>query len=305
MRVLETNGGGGLRFADAKEPTTVPGQLLIAVTAVSVNRGEAGEVASAPAGRRPGWDFAGVVAAIDPGAAAAGGLPVGTRVCGLAGGGAWAQAIAVAASQVAAVPDAVSDEVAACLPVAAVTADRLLDRVRPLSGRTVVVTGATGAVGGFAIQLAAADGGRVIAVARRPEPSAHTARTVTAIGDLDDRDDRVDVVLESVGGSSLQHAIDIVSPGGVVLSFGATGGEPASLPVFWFGRHHGSRLEGFNLFTELSARPAGATLSRLLALVASGELSCPVAALRDWAQAAANTGPLATDATGKTVLAIS
>ncbi len=303
MRVLETDGKGGVRVAQAKEPTIGRGQLLVEVSAVSVNRGEAGEVASAPAGRRPGWDFAGVVAAVDPGAAAAGGLPVGTRVCGFAGGGAWAQRIAVAADQVAAVPDAVSDGVAACLPVAGVTADRLLDRVRPLPGRTVVVTGATGAVGGFAVQLAAADGGRVIAVARRPEPSRRAARTVAAIHDIDNP---VDVVLESVGGSSLQHAIDIVSPGGAVLSFGASGDEPASLPVFWFGRHHGSRLEGFNLFTELSARPAGTTLTRLLGLVASGELSCPVAALRDWAEAASGSGQrLAADGIGKTVLAIS
>src|SRR5215218_1279517 len=155
MRALVSTGTGptGFELAAVPEPEPAPDTALVAVRAVSVNRGELTGAGTAPAGTRFGWDLAGVVLR----AAADGTGPhAGARVVGLAGDRtAWAERVEVPTGVLAQLPDAVSDEQAAALPVAGLTAFQILDIAAPLLGRTVLITGAGGGVGRLAVQLAA------------------------------------------------------------------------------------------------------------------------------------------------------
>lgn len=125
------------------EPVPGPDEALVEVRAVSINRGEALDIADAAPGSPLGWDLAGVVVR----AAESGGPEVGTRVAGVTGERAWATHAAVPIRHLAPIPEGLTAQVAAALPVAGLTAMRLLRRLGDLAGCRVVVTGATGGVG--------------------------------------------------------------------------------------------------------------------------------------------------------------
>jgi NADPH2:quinone reductase len=115
-----------------------------------------------------GIDFAGVVERIPAGEDA---LRAGDRVFGMARThGAWAEYTAVTpgakAEPLAPIPDGVTDEQAAALPTAAVTALRTVELLGVTAGQRLVVMGATGGVGGYAVQMALSRGAYVIATVR-------------------------------------------------------------------------------------------------------------------------------------------
>lgn len=283
MRALLAAVDGRVCFGDVDEPVPGPDEALVAVRAVSINRGEALDIADSAVGALLGWDLAGVVLR----AADSGGPQSGTRVVGVPGERAWATLACVAAGHLAPIPDDVSDEDAAALPVAGLTALRLLRRLGSLRGRSVVITGATGGVGHLAVQLAAAAGARVVAVSRDPSRAAALLQSGAAevVADLADLKGRVDAVLESVGGASLEHAMRLAVPGGRVLTFGASSGESATLPPFWFGPRHDTSLSGFTIFADLAENPAAADLEYLLEQTRTGALRPEVGLTFDWAHA--------------------
>jgi len=100
------------------------------------------------------------------------GPAAGTQVVGLVTARAWAQVAAVPTDWLAPVPDELTDGQAATLPTAAMTALRSLEIAGLLVSKRVLVTGANGGVGRFAIQLAVASGARVTALVRNAERGA-------------------------------------------------------------------------------------------------------------------------------------
>src|SRR5262249_10229407 len=156
-------------------------------------------------GLRPGKDVAGRVVR-----AGAGGPPVGTRVVGHPPRGGWAQLVPVPVRSLALLPDSVSTETAAALPLAGLTALRLLRAVPSPAGRRMLVTGASGGVGHYVVELAAAAGAEVTVVSRRPERLLALG-AAEAIEDVAAANGRFDIVLESVGGDSLAAALKLVA----------------------------------------------------------------------------------------------
>src|SRR3954471_11820714 len=167
---------GGLDRRELPDPEPGPHDVLVSVRAYAVNRGELSLLEQRPDGWLPGQDVAGVVARA---AGDGSGPPEGTRVVGVADGGGWSELVAVPSHRVAALPDSVDFADAAALPVAGLTALRALREAGPLLGRRLLVTGATGGVGSFAVQLGAAAGAHVTALVRRPE-RADAARALGA-----------------------------------------------------------------------------------------------------------------------------
>jgi NADPH:quinone reductase-like Zn-dependent oxidoreductase len=253
---------------------------------VSLNRGECRRLLSAKAGWVPGWDVAGRVVAP---AADGSGPPAGSRVVGLADAGGWAQRAAVPTNRLSEIPADLSAVAASTLPVAGMTALLALRRGGQLLGRRVAVTGATGGVGGFALQLAALAGAHTTAVvSSRDRTRGLPFRGVDAVevgleGDGAD----FDLVLESVGGALLAAALGRVAPGGLVVTYGGTSAEDTAFPVTTFYPRNGAALSAFQLFRELDRdRPGGRHLATLAGLVVGGHLDVPVHTEHSWDEGA-------------------
>lgn len=257
-----------LELREVQEPAPASGQVLVEVRASSLNRGEVRRLLTAEPGLRPGWDVAGVV--VRP-AGDGSGPPEGARVVGLVRAGAWAQRVAVSTALCAELPAEVSFAQAAALPVAGLTALRALALGGLLLGRRVLVTGAAGGVGRMAIQLAARSGAHVTGVVGRPERGEGLRRLGASelVLAFEPSGPPCDLILESVGGSSLAAAFSRVAPGGLIVSFGNSSGEPTTFNASELYGRGGARLCAFLVFAELAREPSGvrdlATLARLVA----------------------------------------
>ncbi len=160
------------RFADVSPPVPAKGQVLVTVRASTVNvidsrvrAGLMGPLVNKKFPKMPGADVAGVVAGVGPGVTT---FRIGDEVFGAADpfkGGAFAESVAIPQGQLAPKPAGLSYEQAACLPVAGIAAlTSLRDLGRVKAGDAVLIHGASGAVGLFAVQIAKRFGARVTAV---------------------------------------------------------------------------------------------------------------------------------------------
>jgi NADPH:quinone reductase len=302
--VADPTAPGRLAMREVEPPSPSAHEALVAVEAVSLNRGEVRALQSADDGWRPGWDLAGTILR----AAADGtGPPVGTRVVGLAAFGAWAERAAVPTELLTPVPARVDAVAAATLPVAGLTALRAVEMADTVENRAVLVTGASGGVGRIAVQLAAQLGADVTALVSseqrgRPLLALGAARAVTAIPD----DATFDVILESVGGDVLGSALHSIGNGGLIVSFGNSSGTPTTFDVSLFYRRGGARLYAFALRNELARSGSGALdLARLVGMVADDHLDVGIERDAPWEEAASVVDAfLRREIAGKAVLRI-
>jgi NADPH2:quinone reductase len=168
----------GLELAEVTDPTPAAGEQLVHVRAASLGPwdragADGAFVAAGGSGDFPqvqGWDFAGETSD-------------GSRVLGFVaqpwmGVGAFAEQIAVPSAMLAPLPDSLSFPEGSAIPVCALTARLLVDAAAVRDGDLVLVTGAAGMVGGFALQLAVGRGARVVAAVR--DSDADEARRLGA-----------------------------------------------------------------------------------------------------------------------------
>jgi NADPH:quinone reductase-like Zn-dependent oxidoreductase len=265
------------------DPEPRPDEALVEVQAFSLNRGETRRLQTLEPGTVTGWDLAGTVRR----QAGDGGPREGARVVGLRNAGAWAELAAVKVEHLAELPDGIPLEQAAALPVAGLTALRALERAGFILGKRVLVTGASGGVGRFAIQLAKLAGAHVTGVSRRTEGLRQLGADELA-PEIDLEGPTYDAILDAVGGPVLGRALQRVAPGGIVVSFASTVTEPVSYPTReLFARAPGARLYGFYIFSELDHTRSGSTdLRRLADLVAAKRLDPQIDLTLSWEDSA-------------------
>ncbi|WP_285390531.1 zinc-binding dehydrogenase [Streptomyces sp. RKAG337] len=272
--IVDPAGHSKIRFGEAPAPAQGPGQVLIEVLNSSLNAAELRFAGLSEPGAVPGFDAAGIVVAA---AADGSGPAVGSRVVSFAEGGGWAELRAVDSADVAVVPESVDLAVAATLPVAAGTALRAVWQAGPIAGRRVLVTGASGGVGSFAVQLAAIGGAHVIAsVGSRTSgtglPELGAAEVVLG---LDAVAEPVDVIIDMVGGPQLVEAYALLASGGNAQSVGWASGQAALFPAgSTLGRKDPTSIT--SVFNGGGITDRQQQLKVLLKLVAEGRLRAAI-----------------------------
>ncbi|MES2164186.1 MAG: NADP-dependent oxidoreductase [Pseudomonadota bacterium] len=265
-------------------PQPGPDEVLVRVTAAGVNGldwkirdGLVKDVFQLPLPATLGLELAGEVAAVGNEVE---GFAVGDRVFGALGGlGAYAGYVAVAASKLAPIPAALEDATAAAIPVASMTAWQALFETGQLQrGETVLIHGAAGGVGSYAVQFAKQAGVRVLATAQGR--NADLLRSLGADEVIDYKTTRfedvaknVDLVFDLVGGETLDRSWQVLSPQGRIVSIAAPD-IAMRVPDGRRGSWH-------------TMRPDGKLLARIAALAASGELTVVVSDIVNAEQAPA------------------
>ncbi|MGH3666273.1 MAG: zinc-binding dehydrogenase, partial [Egibacteraceae bacterium] len=155
-----------------------------------------------------------------------------------------------------------------------------------LLGRRVLVTGAAGGVGRFAVELASRSGAGVTGIASTPERAAGLRELGAGdvLHDIADAQGTFDLILESVGGSSLSTAVGLLAPDGVCVVFGNSSGQPSALGFADFAGCPRARFLPFRVYESGEPPTFGQDLARLVALVASGRLHPGIGFLGDWGE---------------------
>ncbi len=282
----ETGGPDVLHIEDLPTPQPGPGQVRIRVAAATVNPADlaarAGVFGAAlPPGRHvPGWDVAGTVDAVGPEVS---GFAPGDPVAGLYHwfgrfNGMQAEYVVLDATDVARVPDGLSLVDAATVPLNALTATQALDLLALEEGGTLAVTGAAGAVGGYAVQLAARRGLRVVAVAGAPDEDLVRRLGAT---EFVPRSEDVAGAVRSVVPDGVEGLLDTANIAGPALGAVRDGG--AFVAVITPAQPEPER--GIRVALVL-VQPDGPTLADLLGVAPRGELTVRVAGTYPFEEAA-------------------
>ncbi len=279
MKAVRIHAFGGpelLKYEDAPRPEPAAGEVGIRVRAAGVNpfdgkiRSGAFEKAMAhPLPLILGWDVAGDVAALGPGVT---GFAVGDPVYALADyarDGAYAEYLVVAATLVAPKPRTLDYVAAASVPMAAETAmQALYDLGQLQAGQTVLIHGAAGSLGGFAVQLAKLRGAHVIGTALAANAGYVAGLGADQVIDYQAQQfetlvQNADLVLDTQGGEVQARSWQVLRPGGRLVSTVQPATPPADAPA---------GVRGDWIFVQ----PSADTLRALTVLIEAGQLLTPV-----------------------------
>lgn len=274
-RIHEYGGPGVIRYEQIPVPAPDPDQVLIRVAATSYNPSEAAlraghlqDVLPVDLPYTLGFDVSGTITQAGSDVSS---FTVGDRVIGrLDHGGAAAEYVAAPADDLAAAPDTIGLADAAAVPVAALTAYQAVhEHARLTPGQRVLINGAGGGVGVFAVQLAKRTGATVIATASRRSAAAVRARGADHILDYsgtslaDALDDTVDTVinLAAITPAAAAGLVPLVRPGGVIISIATPIQAPAGAPI---------------TAVNILARNDPRQLTEIVKLIDTGELNVEV-----------------------------
>jgi NADPH:quinone reductase-like Zn-dependent oxidoreductase len=285
--VRQYGGPENLEVADVPTPEPGTGEILIKVAAAGVNPVDAAVRAGYFGGRlgdRPttgfGWDVAGTVESTGAGVTEfkRGDNVVALLIAAAVELGTYAEYVVVRADSAALAPSSVDAPAAATLPLNALTADQALDLLGLEPGRTVLVTGAAGGVGGYVVPLAHRRGLRVVATA-----SAADEVDVRGFGadTFVPRTENVGDAVRAAVPGGVDGAVDAAQIGVVALDAVRDGGRfisvtDPSTPEPARGIH----------VQKVDIQPDGQRLAKLVRLVDAGELALRVATTLPFADAA-------------------
>jgi NADPH:quinone reductase-like Zn-dependent oxidoreductase len=184
----------------------------------------------------------------------------------------------------ATLPDSVSFASAATLPVAGLTALRALRQGGSLLGQRVLITGAAGGVGRFAVQLANLTGAEVTGVVGNIDRAGGLSElgATVIVANILEAEGLFDLILESAGGASLAGAISIVAPGGTIVMFGNSSREQTPISFPNFAGHAFARLIAFFIYESGTPASMGVDLAKLVSLVAAGKLKPEIGLEDSW-----------------------
>ena len=229
-RFHEYGGPDVLKYEDAPKPEPGPGELLIRVHATSVNpvdwkvrEGHLKGMMNYTLPLTPGWDVSGVVEAAGTGTHMKPGDEVYSKP-DLSRNGTYAEYVVVKESEVAPKPKSVDHSTAAAIPLAGLTAyQALYDAAKLSSGQRLLIHGAAGGVGTFAIQLAKLRGVYVIATASKKNHDFLKSLGADECIDynttkFEDVVRDVDVVLDTITGETMERSWKVLKNGGILIS---------------------------------------------------------------------------------------
>jgi NADPH:quinone reductase-like Zn-dependent oxidoreductase len=280
IRFHEYGGPDVLRYEDVEQPTPGAGEILIRVAASAFNpvdntirAGYLRDAIPVALPYIPGYDVSGAIDALGDGVE---GFAIGDKVIGflpMTANGAAAEYVVAPAGVLVTAPTSISLSDAAAMPSAALTAwQALFDDAGLESGQRILISGAGGAVGGFAVQLAKRAGAHVIAtVSPRSRESVATAGADEVIDHTNTKvtaavTEPVDVLLNlaPIDPGEFKALVALIRPGGIVVSTTAWMSAPAD-------EERGVRA------VDVFVRSDAEQLSQLVELVDRGELRVDVA----------------------------
>ncbi|WP_166360256.1 NADP-dependent oxidoreductase [Pseudomonas akapageensis] len=288
--VMDRLGGSDvLRLSEVEKPMPGPGEVLIRVHCAGVNPADwkcrQGWLSGFLTYRFPfilGFDLAGTVAGSGEGVTgfAEGAAVFAQSDVGAGKWGAYAEYVCVSRESVVPMPDNLDFAQAAAVPTPALAAwAGLFEDGGLQAGHKVLVHGGAGAVGTFAIQFARIAGAHVAATC-----SAGNRDYVESLGcehsiDYRTQDipaatrqwspDGVDLILDCVGGASLPGSLDMLRPGGMLVSILTLAeGDPGP-------DHAGAAQRGLRTAVTWSKMPSGVQLGKIAALLGSGQVRPP------------------------------
>lgn len=268
-------------LAEVAAPVPAPGEILIDVEVFSLNRPDFLYLSMLGFNWRVGIDYVGTVAVASNDGI---GPALGDRVLVHSpGGGGGAQKVVAPAASAMLIPSEVDSVTAAALPLAGLVAWRMIKQAKVGKGTRVLVTGATGGVGHFAVEMAHAAGANVVALARPQDDYTGLERFgARVVHDLASVERSFDVILESIGGEILTEALLKIKKNGLILWFGAASGQPATIDFFsQFPDHSSFTLRHF-VYGEVEGADDGQDIARLFDLVRAGKLHPAVTTVQDW-----------------------
>ncbi|HVB07104.1 MAG TPA: NADP-dependent oxidoreductase [Acidimicrobiales bacterium] len=283
MRAVAVRTFGGpevLEVVELPDPEPGPGEVRVRVHAATVNptdisfrSGRSAEALAAfPPPYVPGMELAGTVDALGPGSS----WEVGQRVLGIAqpsrnGRGAQSELVVLPNDSIALIPGGASFEAAATLPMNGLTVRRGLDLLALPAGATIVVTGAAGGVGGYAVELAKADGLKVVAIAGADDEVL--VRSFGADRFVARGPGAIDAARElAEGGAAGLFDAAVIGP--PALAAVRDGGKVAVVRAVEAGNERGIEVHHVRVGDYATNRPA---LEALAALVLAGRLTLRVA----------------------------
>lgn len=275
-----------LRLGEVADPVPLPHQALVAIHAVSINFGDlVDNVQKAADGTVPGWEASGVVVAA---AADGSGPEVGVPVATFGWSGGWAELRAVDTSFLSDVPADSDFGALATVPIAGVSALAALDRIGPTLGRRILVTGASGGVGRYAVQLARLGGAHVIALTGNFKKHESTLRSLGAhavVTSPDQIGESLDGVVDTVGGPTLVQAFHLLRRDGTLIALGHVTDEPETFPAGALTSRPGQDNRSIQTFFMPEAADFSRGLRWLTRQVSAGIIDPGIAWRGDWTEA--------------------